>query len=82
MSPLSCARNPASGPEAVGKPATAGRGYSVIFWRSPCPHGVVFTGIEDVEGDVDFDEILEAIFETDEDNDFEDFIEYFDNQWW
>jgi len=30
----------------------------------------------------DFDLIIEAIFETDEDNDFEDFIEYFDNQRW
>ena len=24
----------------------------------------------------------DAIFETDGDNDFDDFIEYFDNQWW
>ena len=30
----------------------------------------------------DFDLIIEAIFETDEDDDFEDFIEYFDNQCW
>jgi len=30
----------------------------------------------------DFDLIIEGIFETDGDNDFEDFIEYFDNQCW
>jgi len=66
----------------VGKPATAGRGYSVIFWRSPCPHGVVFTGIiEDVKGDVDFDVLLQS-FDVEEGYDVEEFIEHLDNQQW
>jgi len=45
-----------------------------------CP--TVVPAPDDTIEDADFDEILESIFETDEDDDFEDFIEYLDNQWW
>ena len=82
MSSLSHVRNPASGPGAVGQPAenSAGRGRSVIFWRLPCPHGASFMGNDDID-DIDFDCLLE-VYRDDGDDDFEEFIEFLDNQWW
>jgi len=82
MSPLSCARNPALGLRAVGKPASlAGWGRNVIFWRLPCPHVAFPMGIiEDAEA-IDLYELLQS-FDVEEGYDVDEFIEHLDNQQW
>lgn len=84
MSPLSHVQGLASGPEAGFNPPgyPSGRGRYVIFWRSPCPHVASCMGIfeEDVFEENDFFDIYEA--DDGAEDEFEELIEYLDNQWW